>query len=56
MAESAGSSFKQILPYLYQPEVDSEELETLCREDDIALEAEHLEEPNQGHNNCHLNY
>ena len=48
MAKSAGSSFEQILSYLYQPEVDSDELETLSGEDDSALEAEHLEEPNQG--------
>ena len=48
MTESAGSSFKQILPYLYKPEVDSDQLETLSGEDDSALQTEHLEEPNQG--------
>ena len=48
MAETAGSSFEQILPYLYEPEVDSDELETLSEEDDSALETKHLEEPNQG--------
>ena len=47
MAESAGSSFEQIAIPI-QPEVDSDELETLSGEDDSALETEHLEEPNQG--------
>ena len=48
MAEIAGSSFEQILPYLYEPEVDSDQLETLSGGDDSALETEQLEEPNQG--------
>ena len=42
MAESAGSSFEQILPCLQEPE-------TLTGQDDIALETEHLEGPNQGY-------
>ena len=36
------------MPYLYEPEVDSDQLETLSGEDDSALETEQLEEPNQG--------
>ena len=37
-----------MLPYLYKPEVDLDELETLSGEGDSALKTEHVEEPNQG--------
>ena len=43
MAEIASSSFEQIFPYLYKPEGDSDELETVSGEGDITLETEHLE-------------
>ena len=46
MAEIAGFSFNQILPYLYKSEVDSDELETVSGEDDSSLETEHQDKPN----------